>query len=378
MDAQIDSREAARVFGPYRLLLRRRVLLRGTEPVRIGSRALEILVTLVESAGRIVGKGELMARVWSKTVVEEGTLRVHVAVLRKILGGGQPDLCYIESVMGHGYRFVAPVTSAVEDQCSDAAQAPAATDLHNLPVPSVAAIGRTTAVCTLTVQLAQRRLVTVVGPAGVGKTTVAIATANQLRPAYPDGFRFLDLAPIAAPALLTGALPDLEERLRHKRMLLLLDNCEHVGEAAASLAQGLLRRLPGLQILATSREPLQAANELVLRLAPLELPPQGAPLTAAEALQFPAIQLFCERACSDLHRFELRDADVPVVTDICRRLEGLPLAIGLAAARVGLLGVHGLRACFDLTRDTPPAACQVSDRRAGHWQTRDLPCRSLR
>jgi predicted ATPase len=203
--------------------------------------------------------------------------------------------------------------------------------------------------------------VTIVGPGGVGKTTVAIESANQLQGVYPDGVRFVELAPIAAPSALptavaaalvleggsTDALANIEEHLRHKRVLLLVDNCEHMVDEVALLAERLLRRLPGLRILATSREPLRAAGESVLRLPPLELPPPHEPLTAAAAVRFPAIQLFCERATASLHTFELRDADVPVVMEICRRLDCLPLAIELAAARVSLLGVRGLCACLD-------------------------------
>jgi predicted ATPase len=214
---------------------------------------------------------------------------------------------------------------------------------------------------TLASRLAYRRLVTIVGPGGVGKTTVAIDSANQLRDVYPDGVRFVELAPIAAPSALpaavaaalaldvrsTDALADVEEHLRHKRVLLLIDNCEHLVDEAALLAERLLRGLPGLRILATSREPLRAAGESVLRLPPLELPPPHERLTAAEAVRFPAIELFCERATASLHTFELRDADVFVVMEICRRLDCLPLAIELAVARVSQLGIHGLRACLD-------------------------------
>jgi len=362
MDVQRDSEEVERAFGPYRLLPGKRLLLRGTEPVRIGSRALEILLILVENSGKTVGKSELMTRVWPTMVVEEGALRVHVAALRKLLGGGHGRGRYIESVTGQGYRFVASVTSPGDAaQHPDFTQAAADVGPHKLPVPLTRAIGRANIVSTLTSRLAHRRLVTIVGPGGVGKTTVAIELANQLRGGYPDGVRFVELGPIDAPSALpaavaaalaldvrsTDALADIETHLQHKRVLLLLDTCEHMVDEAALLAERLLRGLPGLRILATSREPLRAAGESVLRLGPLELPTPHEPLTAAEAVRFSAIQLFCERATASLHTFELRDADVPVVMEICRRLDCLPLAIELAAARVSLLGVRDLCACLD-------------------------------
>jgi predicted ATPase/DNA-binding winged helix-turn-helix (wHTH) protein len=362
MDVQRDSEEVARAFGPYRLHPGKRLLLRGTQPVRIGSRAFELLLILVESPGKTVGKRELMARVWPTTVVEEGALRVHVAALRKLLGGGRGRGRYIESVTGQGYRFVASVTSPGDAAPHpDSVRVTADADLHKLPLPLTRAIGRANIVSTLTSRLAHRRLVTIVGPGGVGKTTVAIESANQLRDVYPDGVRFVELAPIAAPSALPtavaaalaleggsmDALANIEEHLRHKRVLLLVDNCEHLVDEVVLLAERLLRRLPGLRILATSREPLRAAGESVLRLPPLELPSSREPLTAAEAVRFPAIQLFCERATASVHTFELRDADVPVVMEICRRLDCLPLAIELAAARVSQLGVRGVCASLD-------------------------------
>jgi predicted ATPase len=222
-------------------------------------------------------------------------------------------------------------------------------------------IDRADAAAALTAQLSRHRLVTIVGPGGIGKTTVALAVARELIGAYEHGVGFVDLAsaidPQLAPSAVAAALgleirsehpiAGLIDALRHKRMLLVLDNCEHVIEAAAVLASGLLNSAPGIVLLATSREPLRARGEHVHRLPPLESPPAAAGLTAAEALAFPAVQLFVERAAASLGGFELSDEDAPLVADICRRLDGIPLAIEFAARRVDAFGVRGLAAYLD-------------------------------
>jgi len=348
-------------FGPFRLLPQQRMLLRADTPLRLGSRAREILFALVERAGEIVRKTELVARVWPNTFVEEGTLRVHVAALRKALGDGQAGMRYVENVTGHGYRFVAPVTRHDSGQPAPVMQGCTAEQPYNIPSVLTRIIGRQSVVSTLSARLPHRRFVTIVGPGGIGKTTVATATADQLRSAYPHGACFIDLASITDPLLMSGTvaralglatvapnpLPKVLEFLKHRQMLIVLDSCEHVVEAAAALAEQLLSWAPNAHVMATSREPLRARSEWVLRLAPLELPPPAVELTAAGAIAFSAIELFAERAMASLDTFALSDADVPLAVDICRRLDGLPLAIELAAARVDLFGVRGLAARLD-------------------------------
>ena len=262
---------------------------------------------------------------------------------------------------GQGYRFVVPLTRVDEAPPAPVAQAPGADHSHNIPIALTRMVGRAPVVATLATRLPRERFVTIVGPGGIGKTTVALATADHLHNSYLHGVGFVDLASITDPRLISGTvasalglatvsrdpLPNIIEFLKHKQMLIVLDNCEHVIEAGALLAERLLAGAPSVHVIATSRESLRAKGEWVLRLAPLELPPPAAALTAAEALGFPAIQLFAERAMASLHTFELRDADVPTVTNICRRLDGLPLAIELAAARVDLLGIRALVTCLD-------------------------------
>jgi predicted ATPase/DNA-binding winged helix-turn-helix (wHTH) protein len=334
-------------FGPFKLDTHRRVINQAGSPLHLGSRAREILTTLLERAGETVGKQELMARVWPHRFVDEGTLRVHISALRKALRAGEPGGHYIENVTGYGYRYVGPVT-----QRSVTEQVP------GVRFPSVPLIGRAGPISTITESLPNRRLVTIVGPGGVGKTAVAMACADRLRASYPDGVCLVDLsgdtdsfsiarsvaAALGLPKDPKDVLSAVIQYLKSRRTLVVLDSCERVVDAAAVLAEDLLGELPNVDVIATSREPLRAKGEWLVRLGPLDLPAPPTPRTAEQALEFSAIQLFVERASASLPNFELHDADASAVVDICRRLDGLPLPIELAAARVDLFGVRGLAA----------------------------------
>jgi predicted ATPase/DNA-binding winged helix-turn-helix (wHTH) protein len=342
-------------FGPFRLLPAQQILLEGRAPVRIGSRALEILTALVEHAGQLVSRGDLIARAWPNTFVEEANLNVHIGALRRALGEGQPGNRYVATVPGRGYRFVAPVKLS-ESGVQAVLRADAAMRAHNLPAASTRLIGRADAVDALLRQVPKYRFVTVVGPGGIGKTTVALAAAEALLGAYKHGVWFVNLAPLRDPHFVPGALasaleltihsgdpmPALVAHLRDKQMLIVLDSCEHLVEAAAAFVEPIIGGAPGVQVLVTSREPLCVTGEHVHRLSPLEGPPSSSRMTAAEALAFPAVQLFVERAAASLEGFELTNADVPIVADICRKLEGIPLAIELAATRVDAFGIRKL------------------------------------
>ncbi len=349
------------VFGPFRLFPEQRLLFQGSSPLRLGSRAREIILTLVERAGQVVTKCELMARVWPGVTVEEGTLRVHICALRKALGGGQFDGQYIENVNGLGYRFVGRIEHVTEPVALVARTAPPAPIRAHSAAPLTRMIGRDGVVETLSQRLREKRLLTVAGPGGIGKTTVANATMEQLRGDYMDGVRFVDFASISdpqfVPATLAGALGvapltmnplhDAAEHLANHQMLIVLDNCEHVIAAVAQLVETLLAKTTEVHILATSREPLRAQGEWILRLPPLEVPPRSESLTAQEALEYSAMQMFVEHAMASHHAFELIDANAHAAAEICRRLDGLPLAIELAAAHVGLFGIRGLVAHLD-------------------------------
>src|SRR6266481_3727020 len=352
--------ERAISFGPFRLVPTQRLLLEDDNPVRVGSRALDILTALVERPGELVGKHELMARVWRDTFVEEGNLKFQVGALRRALGDGRGGRRYIATSAGQGYRFVAPVALADSPRQSPP-QAAATEHAHNLPAQLTRLVGRADIVSRLAGLLPRQRFLTIVGPGGIGKTSVALAVAEALIPAYDDGGWLIDLAPLADPRLVPSALaaalglairsdnplPNVVAFLRDKQMLLVLDSCEHQIEVAANLAVGILRGAPRVNILATSREPLRGEGERVYRLSPLSNPPASVRLTAAEALGFPAVQLFVERATANLGEFALSDADAPVAVDICRKLDGIPLAIEFAAARVEAFGVHGVAARLD-------------------------------
>ena len=354
------SSELAFAFGPFRLFPLQRVLMCADEPVALGSRAREILVALVERAGKVVKKNELRERVWPDTVVEEGTLRVHIAALRRALGDRGSGSRYVENVTGYGYRFIAPVTRC--DSSGSVDPDLPAERINNLPASLSRVIGREHVVRALMHKLGERRFMTLVGPGGIGKTTVAVSTANALCSSYLHGVCFVDLGSINDPDFMAVAMaaalglpkgvsadptPGIVASLKHKHMLIVLDNCEHLVEGVAALAERLLGGAAEIQILATSREPLRAKGEWVLRLGPLELPPPSAAVTASAALAFPAIQLFAERVSANLESFALTDAEVPVAADICRRVDGLPLAIELAAARVAQLGIRELAARLD-------------------------------
>ena len=348
------SLEQAVHFGPYRIYPEQRLVMEADQPLRLGRRAMDILLILLKHAGNVVSKQQLMAEVWPNSVVEEINLRVHMAALRKALGDGQAGQRYIVTVAQRGYSFVAPYSlEHVEQHPANPAKA---SHGHNLPLRRTRLIGRQALVDSLVMQLPRQRFITLVGPGGIGKTTVALRVAEQLIGRYRDGIRLLDLAPVNDPRLITGHLATLLDLslhdgepmsslasfLRERQMLLVIDNCEHLIDAVALLSENLLRGAPQVHILATSRESLRAEGEFVQRLESLDCPPPIAVLDRAQALSFSALQLFVERAMASHDSFELSDAELPLVIDICRRLDGIPLALELAAAQVASLGLEGL------------------------------------
>ena len=360
--ARINSNTGASaiLFGPFRLLPAQRLLLEGNKPVRLGSRALEILVALLEENGELVSKSVLMARVWPDTTVVEANLSVHIAALRRALRDGQDGNRYLVNMPGRGYRFVAPITLVGGSEPSTPIGS-AIKPLHNLPNLLTPLIGRDDSMNELTEHLKLSRLLTITGPGGSGKSAVALALAEKQIDAYVDGVWLIDLAPLTEPCQVSRAVAaalgiklrpeeprsDLLNALRHKRMLLVLDNYTRVIASAATFTTEVLRGAPGVRILATGREPLRAEAEHIHRLSQLQTPSKSARLTAKQALGFPAVRLFVERMVASLGEFELKDADAPIVVDICQKLDGLPLAIEFAAARAAILGVRGVSACVE-------------------------------
>ena len=349
--SQSGTGGGAFAFGPYCLHVERHLLLKGEEPVPLGSRALEILIALLERAGELVTKDELFARAWPNIAVDESNLRAQVAVLRKALCDDGSDTNYIVAVPGRGYRFIGR-TSLVG--LGTVSREPARR--NNLPGRLTPVIGRADVISSMSARLARCRFVTIVGPGGIGKTTVAITTAAKISERFRDGVCYLDSTPLVDANLLPNLLAstlglsiiahdeaaELALLLREKRLLVVFDNCERIADSVATLCETILKAAPEVHILTTSREPLRAEGESVHRLSSLETPPVIAGLTAELALTFPAVELFVERVTARIDGFELSDDDAPVVADICRQLDGNALAIELAAGRVDAFGTRGI------------------------------------
>ncbi len=351
-------------FGAFRLSPFTRELTRDGEPVILGDRALDILTVLIDSAGHIVSQKDLMERVWRGLVVTPGNLRVHMTALRKGLGDG-----YIRNVTGQGYLFAAPVTrtSIGETPASGSSVA----SHSSLPLALNRMIGRDDTVRTISADLRTDRFVTIVGPGGMGKTTVAVSVAHSLLEEFAGGVCFVDLSTLTDPRLVAvtvaatlgvsiqtaDPLPALIAYLQKGRVLLVLDNCEHLIDAVAALTDRIFSHAPRTHILATSREALRVEGEHAHWLRPLESPAPDVAITAADALTFTAIRLFVDRATASDHRFRLTDENTALVAGICGRLDGIALAIELVAGRVGAYGLSG--------------TAELLDTRLGlHWQGR--------
>lgn len=346
--------EQVLTFGSFQLLVGAKVLLEAGKPVRIGARAIRILLELLTHAGQTVTKRDLMARVWPGSLVEESNLRVHIAALRKALGDGRGGSRYIVNDSGRGYRFVAPVAHV--DYATDPTSAESR--LSTAGITSGHLVGREEAAQGILGQVARRRLVTITGPGGVGKSATALAVAQQFLERQQLAVAIADLSAIEDPRLVAAAIAtaigvsavtddpvgSLVAFLAGTHMLVVLDNCEHVIEQVARVSEQILQRTARVHVLATSREPLLAEGEAVYRLAPLSLPPQGAVVSSNDAMTFAAVRLFVERASHSSSSFELTAANVTQVVHICRALDGLPLALELVAAQLPLFGLDGLAA----------------------------------
>jgi predicted ATPase/DNA-binding winged helix-turn-helix (wHTH) protein len=357
------KREAPLAFGPFQLYAAQKLLLNQGEPVRLGGRAIDLLLALVRRPGQLLSQRDLVAQVWPDTIVEDSSLRVHVAALRRALRDGTEGRCYISNVPGRGYSFSAAVEAPEP--------APAG---RRLRLSSI--IGRAHDLECVAERLRGNRLLSLVGPGGVGKSTLAAAVAAKLHGHFPGGVAQLDLGSIETGQ---GLALEIERRAQtggeRRAALLILDNCEHLVAPAAVAAERLLSRAPSLTILATSREPLLVDGEYVRRIAPLAVPPaHGA--APANPNAFPALQLFLERARSAADAFEL---DMRIAADICRRLDGLPLALEIAAAGVATLGLKGLSEQLGRQQLSLPAARrngpanQASLYHCYHWSYGLLP-----
>jgi predicted ATPase/DNA-binding winged helix-turn-helix (wHTH) protein len=347
-------------FGPFTVTPHERLVRRDGVAVPLGGRTFDTLIALMSRPNEVVSKWELISSVWPGMTVEEANLRFHVAALRKALSDGKDGARYITTLSGRGYCFVAPISRAslaakrrLEPQMG----------LPSLKLPNrlQRMVGRADTIGTVAEKLMASRFVTIVGPGGVGKTAVAVAIAHDLLETFADAAHFVDLAALSDPDLVITSIllmlglpaqaddpmPALLAHLRDERMLLILDNCEHVISAAAPLAAAIFHAAPQVHILATSREALRVEGEQVHRLAPFAVPPDGSGLTAAVARTYPALQLFLERATASGAKLELDDSNAAIVAGICRKLDGMALAIELAAGRVEAYGLAQTAALLD-------------------------------
>jgi predicted ATPase/DNA-binding winged helix-turn-helix (wHTH) protein len=352
----MDEARPARSNSRYRSgtieidAMQRSVLIDGT-PAKIGARAFDVLLALVERRERVVPKRELMDLVWPKLVVEEGNLLVHMVALRKLLGPRA-----IATIPGRGYRFVMPV-DVIESGGAAESALPPVTIGGNVPASSPL-FGRAEDLEAVEGLLREHPVVTIVGAGGIGKTRIALGAAAATRVESPHGCWWVELASLIegaqVPSSIAGSLgiqlpsgspkEALATALATKSLLLVLDNCEHLADDIAPLIDLLRVRAPNVRLLVTSQESLKCRDEQVYRLGPLAVPAHA---QLEEAAEFGAVALFVERAHAVDSRFRLAAENVDVVVDICRRLDGIPLAIELAAARVPMLGVHGLDARLD-------------------------------
>jgi predicted ATPase len=345
-------------FGPFRLRATERLLEKNGTTLKIGSRALDILITLLEHAPQVVNKRDLMRRVWGELVVDEVSLRFHVATLRKRLADGDSSVSFITNIPGRGYCFAGAVSWAQ----TEATPRKTRTTASQLPREPLRMVGRDNALRELTTLLKKHRFVSIVGAGGIGKTTIALTLAHRMLAEFEGTVHFLDLGAVEDARLLASLLasqlglvavsdqplPVILTHLREQRMLLVFDSCERLIEAIAALTENIFRDAPQVHILVTSREALRAEGEQVHHLPPLECPPPDTEsLTATQALRYPAVQLFVRQVAHSGHEFELTDADAPIVAEICRRLDGIALALELAASRIGAHGVRGTASLLD-------------------------------
>jgi predicted ATPase len=307
-----------------------------------------------------------MTEVWPDVVVEENNLQVQVSALRKALGAAGPGRKYLVTVAGRGYRFVAPVertNGAFRARLEPSRADPSAIQAtSNLPQRVTALIGRQAELSEIKTRLASNRLVTLSGAGGVGKTRLAVEAGNSLLKEYADGVWFVELAPISNAELVASVIADtagasagapdfghqaLAAALRHKQLLLIIDNCEHVIGEVARVVEALMQKCPRLSVLATSRERLAIPGERVIRVPSLPTPKSGAIATADEARGYAAVQLFAERANALGLAFALTDGNAGIVSSICRRLDGIPLAVELAVPRLNVMSIEQLERRID-------------------------------
>jgi predicted ATPase/DNA-binding winged helix-turn-helix (wHTH) protein len=352
-------------------LARRELRILGSA-IHVGGRAFEIIEVLAQSTGLLVTKDELMDRVWPGTIVNDNTLQVHIAAVRKALGSHRAML---KTESGRGYRLLGDWTvrhhrppgpsiigfpKSLGAVAAPPLQEPKEIPASNLPVLVTDLVGRSAALPFVRELVSAYRVVTLTGPGGIGKTILALHAAHELRADFDDGGWLVELASISDPDIIPSAVAtvlglrlgdfisaeSVARAIGAARLLLLLDNCEHVIDAAAELVETLIRQCPDVTVLATSRETLRVEGEYAYRVPPLDVP---APTVkkSGDLLGHSSIELFIARAHAQAWDFTPDATNLPVVGEICRRLDGIPLAIEFAAARAVALGLPQVAARLD-------------------------------
>ena len=331
-------------FGPFRLDLANRSLHRGLSVIPLRPKAFAVLEHLVARAGRLVTKDQLLAAVWPNTAVTDTVLKVCVREIRDALGDDPGAPRFVETAHTLGYRFVGQTSHT------------------NLPARLSSLVGRQREIADIARTLEQSRLLTLVGAGGSGKSRLALEVAGSLDTKFDYGAWWVDLAPLGDQSFVPqavatvlgvreqpgqGLTTTLSRFLAPREVLIVVDNCEHVVGASASLLQELLQAAPRLRILATSREPLRSEGERIFLVPPLSVPCSQEAPGPDRAIEYDSVRLFAERAQAALPSFRLLASNCHAVTEICRHLDGLPLAIELAAARVRALSVAQIAARLD-------------------------------
>ena len=350
---------ASLAFGRFQVLPHRRELLADGQPLKMRGRAYDVLMVLLEAHGAVVTKDTLLARVWPDRAVEENAVQAQISALRAALG---PERELIRTVSGRGYQFTGKVRTqsagfeARTDSAAVAVDPGPALSATNLPEHLSELIGRDDEAYEVANLITSHRLVTLTGPGGIGKTRLALAVAHRLLSQFPDGVWLAELAPLSNPGLVPAVVATatavevgadsysaeiVANALSGKKFLLVLDNCEHVIDAATTMAEALLQRAPASNLIATSREHLKAEGEQVYPVQPLSVPAEHAE-EDNDPLRYGAVQLFMARARAAAPRFAPDQHQTAIVATICRRLDGIPLAIELASARVAVLGIEAL------------------------------------
>ena len=343
-------------FGAYVLHPAARRLEKGGVPAALGGRALDILILLVARAGEIVSHQELQNTVWPNLLVEQSSLRVQMNLLRKALGENDEGGHFIINIAGRGYCFVAPVQRTLTEQSIGAADSEAA-------LPKLKPlVGREQAVRGVIARLIEKRFVTLVGTGGVGKTAVAVAAADALLPAFGGAVYFLDLGEVTSPhaahvmlgraalrrvVVAEGAVQGLADSLRDKRMLIVLDCCDHISGAMGELAATLLRETAEIHVLATSRERLGGDGEMIIPLPPLAYPRDAETLPAESLAEYAGVRLLADLVRRPGTPIAPNDADLRALADMTRQLDGMPLALELAAASIAQNGIAQTASMID-------------------------------